>query len=909
MKESFTYLNNANPAFIDDLYQQFLTQPDQVEEKWHAFFQGYQLGNGSPVMSSNGHSNTVGGTDIEVNIMKLIHAFRSRGHLIANTNPIRERRRHKADLELSYFNLSESDFDTRVSCGAEIGLENATLADIVAHLNQTYCGAIGAEFMYCSNEHLRQFMYQEMESCANKPLFSHEDKLTILNKLGKAVSFENFLQTKYVGKKRFSLEGLEVVIPALHQAISLSSELGVEECVLGMAHRGRLNVLVNIFEKSYEDVFSEFEEHIVPDMRHTGGDVKYHLGKSADVILSSGKKMHLSLVPNPSHLEAVSPVLQGIVHAKKKHRYGNDNSRILPIVLHGDAAISGQGVNYETSNFSKLEGYENGGTIHIVTNNQVGFTANYLESRSSIYCTEIAKVTESPVFHVNADDPEAVAHVISMAVKVRQQFGCDVYVDILGYRKYGHNEGDEPRFTQPIMYKTIPSHKNVYEKFLDQLVHDQVIKRDEAASFNTAFKQNLQAQLEDAKNNPIGKKPDMFEDSWKGYRMSSEKDFESSVSTGVNRLQLDDVARALTTIPETVALYSKTKKLISSRKDLYFKQQKVDWALAEQLAFGSLLIESHPVRVSGQDSQRGTFSHRHAVIKDVETEAPYIPLNHISSTQANLDIFNSLLSEYGVLAFEYGYSLASAASLVIWEAQFGDFANGAQIVIDQFITASEVKWHRMSGLVLLLPHGYEGQGPEHSSARLERFLQACAEENMYVCNITTPANFFHVLRRQIYNPFRKPLVIMSPKSLLRHPKVVSDVNELTRGQFQEIIDDESIKAPKKIKRVLCCTGKLYYELLEAQPNYPDTAIVRFEQLYPIAKKQVEAIRKKYANASFFWVQEEPENMGAWQFILSQFRSWNFAVISRESSASPSTGNSKIFQKTQQDLVERAFTQK
>ena len=903
--DALTYLNNSNPAYIDKLYQQFLTDPTSLDEKWHSFFQGYQLAS-----ATNGSHATPVSSDTEVNIMKLIHAYRSRGHLIADTNPIRQRRSHKADLELSYFNLSESESTETFNCAKEISLEKSSLKTIISHLQRTYCASIGAEFMYCSDEKLRHWMYNEMESCANHPSYSATEKLTILNKLGQAVNFENFLQTKYVGKKRFSLEGLEVVIPALHHAICLAGQLQVKECVLGMAHRGRLNVLVNIFEKSYEDVFSEFEEHIVPDVSHTGGDVKYHLGKSADITTPEGHEMHLSLVPNPSHLESVSPVLQGIVHAKKQHRYNNDSRQILPIVLHGDAAISGQGVNYETANFSKLNGYDNGGTIHIVTNNQVGFTANYEESRSSMYCTELAKVTESPVFHVNADDPEAVMHVISMAVKLRQEFHCDVYVDILGYRKYGHNEGDEPRFTQPIMYQSVAKHKNVYEQFLNVLVSDQTIKREDANQLTQSFKQDLQEQLEFAKNNPIGKKPDMFQSNWKGYRLAKPNDFESSIKTATKKSTLDQIATALTQIPDTIELFSKMTKLLKQRHELYFNQKKVDWALAEQLAFGSLLLENYPVRLSGQDSQRGTFSHRHSVIKDVATENNYIPLNHIDQKQANFSVYNSLLSEYAVMAFEYGYSLAYAASLVIWEAQFGDFANGAQIVIDQFLTASETKWQRMSGLVLLLPHGYEGQGPEHSSARLERYLQACAENNMYVCNITTPANFFHVLRRQVHNPFRKPLIIMSPKSLLRHPQVISPITDLTTGQFQEIIDDPIVSNPKTIKKVLCCTGKIYYELLAEQANgHNDTAIVRFEQLYPIPKKQLTALQKKYQKASFYWVQEEPENMGAWQFILSQFRSWNFQVIARDASASPATGNSKLFKKTQDELIQIAFKQK
>ena len=898
----FSYLNNANPDYIDNLYTDYCNDPNSVDTQWADFFKGYDFSNAS----KNGSYTTLTNNDVQV--MKLIHAYRSRGHLIAHTNPIRQRRQHKADLELDYFNLSEDDFETTFDCAQEIKLPPSSLKTIIDHLRQTYCQSIGVEFMHCTNEKLRQWMYQEMESCANKPELPSSQKHDILKKIGQAVNFENFLQTKYVGKKRFSLEGLEVLIPALDQAIRIGAQNNIEECILGMAHRGRLNVLIQVFQKSYEEVFSEFEEHIKPDVNHTGGDVKYHLGQSSNIVTPEGYNVHLSLVPNPSHLEAVSPVLQGIVHAKKDHRYNHDERRILPIVIHGDAAISGQGVNYEVANFSKLDGFDNGGTLHIVTNNQVGFTANYKESRSSVYCTDIAKVTDSPVFHVNADDPEAVVHAIIMAVKIRQQFHCDVYVDILGYRKYGHNEGDEPRFTQPIMYKALKKHKNVYELYLETLVSNHTISTEEAQQFIKLFKDDLQKQLDYAKENPIGKKPDMLLSHWKDYRLSRPADFESSVKTGVKKTTLNSIVKSLLTIPDTFNLFTKMQKILDNRNDLYNNQKSVDWALAEQLAFGSLLLENHHVRLSGQDSQRGTFSHRHTVIKDTNTESHYTPLNNITKSQAHFDVYNSLLSEYAVLAFEFGYSLANPTSLVIWEAQFGDFANGAQIVIDQFITASETKWQKMSGVTLLLPHGYEGQGPEHSSARPERFLQSCAENNMYVCNITTPANFFHVLRRQVHNKFRIPLIIMSPKSLFRHPSVISPISDLTDGNFQEILDDPLTTLSSTIKKVLFCTGKVYYDLLENRDDsQSDIAIVRLEQLYPLPKKQLAALKKKYQGAKFVWVQEEPANMGAWGFILQHLHDWNFSLVSREASASPATGNSKLHAIQQKDLISKALS--
>ena len=720
------------------------------------------------------------------------------------------------------------------------------------------------------------------------------------------LTFESFLQTKYVGKKRFSLEGNESLIPALDTAIAEAAKQGTKEVVLGMAHRGRLNVLVNIFEKSYETVFSEFEDSSIPKEYERGGDVKYHLGKSADIKTQDGNDVHLSLVFNPSHLEAVNPVLQGIVYAKAMDEFNEDTQAILPIVIHGDSAISGQGVNYEVANISRLDGFATGGTIHIVVNNQVGFTANYKESRSSVYCTDLAKVTESPVFHVNADDPEAVVYAMTLAIKIRQKFGIDVYIDILGYRRYGHNEGDEPRFTQPILYKSIQSHQNVYKQYLSQLVSRGDISEVDASNEEKSFKQTLQEKLDSAKKSPA-LSSEVFQRKWKGYRLAKLKDFDKSIKTGVKSADLTKVSKALTT-PPPVELFNKMKKLIDQRSQL-IKNKEVDWALAELLAFGSLLNEGHPVRITGQDSQRGTFSHRHAVIKDFENESHYIPLNNISKNQAKLQVYNSLLSEYCCMGFEFGYSLASPQSLVIWEAQFGDFANGAQIVIDQFVSSSEHKWQRMSGLVLLLPHGYEGQGPEHSSARLERFLQLCAEQNMVVANITSPANMFHVLRRQVKNDYRKPLVIMSPKSLFRHHLVKSSIDELTSGEFQEIIDDKEVTA-KSVKRVVLCSGKLYYDLFESrnQTSSKDVALVRIEQLYPLSKPQLDKLKKKYSHVTdWVWAQEEPSNMGAWFYILHHLRDWNLTLKSRPESASPATGSTKAHLKSQQDLIDDILT--
>jgi 2-oxoglutarate dehydrogenase E1 component len=899
--EKYSYINNTNPAFVEDLYLQYKNNPESVEPLWQKFFEGFEY---SQILPDTQSAIVYDNKDIAV--IKLIEGYRTRGHLIANTNPVRKRRHHKADLELSYFGLSEADMDTEFEAGKELGLGKTSLRTILDYLRHRYCGAIGAEYMYCRNEKLRHWIQERMEGSANTPEFSKEEKLHILKKTHQAVFFESFLQTKYVGKKRFSLEGLEAFIPALDACIQESSRLGAEEIVVGMAHRGRLNVLVNIFEKSYETVFAEFDENVAPEAFVQGGDVKYHLGKSADVITPSGGKMHLSMLFNPSHLETVGAVLQGVSYAKKSERYNNDNTKVLPVIIHGDSAISGQGINYEIANMANLDGFSVGGALHIVLNNQVGFTTNYLEARSSVYCTDIAKITECPVFHVNADNPEAVVQVIHMALQIRQAFGIDVYIDILGYRRHGHNEGDEPRFTQPVLYKTIEKHPNLYKIYLEKLTEDKVITSAEAEAFVSSFQNKLQERLDYAKKNKIKPAEIAFQSHWKGYRAATLADFEKSIPTGVSLEKLNVVASAIATTPEDFSLYGKMKKIIDNRRQ-FFKDGHVDWAMAELLAYGSLLQEQHPVRLAGQDAQRGTFSHRHAVIRDAETETLYTPLNHIQSDQAAFTVYNTLLSEYGCMGFEYGYSLASPHSLVIWEAQFGDFANGAQIVIDQFLSSSETKWERISGLTLLLPHGHEGQGPEHSSARLERFLQLCAQENMIVANVTTPANFFHLLRRQVHNPYRKPLVVMSPKSLFRHPKVVSQVSELTDGNFQEIIINSA--DPKKISKVVLCTGKIYYEL-EAKREAlgkNDVAIIRLEQLYPLPQGQLNEIKKTYSNATaWVWAQEEPSNQGSWAHILRFLPDWNLRLVSRKESASPATGSQKRHEKVQAELIQAVF---
>jgi len=896
---TFTYLNNTNASFIEDLYQKYKENPDQVDSSWQSFFQGYEF---------SGTSTLSPALTKESSVIKLIDGFRSRGHLLSQTNPIRERRKFKADLELEYFGLEDSDLDTEFDAGHDIALGRTSLRHIIQHLHQTYCGDIGVEVAYCRNERLRHFVYSQIEPQANQPQFNLDQKKRILKKLDEAVTFENFLQTKFVGKKRFSLEGLEALIPSLDALVQTGSDLGVEEFVIGMAHRGRLNVLVNTFEKSYEYVFCEFQEN--QDFKNLEkGDVKYHLGKSADIVSANGKKVHLSMPANPSHLEAIGPVLQGSVYAKKKHKYEGNNKKIVPVLIHGDAALSGQGINYEMANMSLLNGYQNGGTVHIVLNNQIGFTANYFECRSSVYCTDLAKITESPVFHVNADKPESVVHAMLLAFQIRQLFGIDVYVDILGYRRYGHNEGDEPRFTQPLMYDAITKHSDVYDLYLNDLINQGHIEAESAKKSRGMFKESLQEKLEIAKSNPPKVTMELaFKDVWKPYRLSSPSDFNHSIQTGVSLDLLKKVATPLTEPIKSLSLYSKTEKLIDSRKAL-FDSKKVDWALAELLAYGSLLAENHPVRLSGQDSQRGTFSHRHAVLRDSRSEELYVPLNHIQSSQAEFEVYNSLLSEYAVMGFEYGYSLACPQALVIWEAQFGDFSNGAQIIIDQFISCSEYKWQRMSGLVLMLPHGYEGQGPEHSSARPERYLQLCAENNMYIANVSTPANLFHLLRRQVKNAFRKPLVLFTPKSLLRHPEVISPISDLTEGNFKEIIFDETAK-PSEITQVMLCTGKIYYELLKKREELKrnSVAIVRIEQLYPLSVTQLKSLKLQYPVCKkWMWVQDEPENMGYWTHVSRFLADFNLTLIARPESASPATGSLKAHTHSQETLLSNAFS--
>lgn len=904
-----SYLSNADVDATEHLYQQYKEDKSSVDESWQRFFEGFDLAYGELGLNAEGGaavSDASGWMIKEINVLNLINnGYRTRGHLFTKTNPVRERRTYTPDLSIENFGLSKGDLDKKFNAGVAIGIGPAKLKDIIAHCEATYCGHIGVEYMYMADPKRIEWLQSRMEKRKNTPDFTLEQKKLTLEKLNQAVAFENFLHTKYVGQKRFSLEGLETLIPALDAAIELGASHGAEEVVIGMAHRGRLNVLANIMQKSYAEIFNEFEGKAYEESVFEG-DVKYHLGYTSKVKTSLGKEVKLNLAPNPSHLEAVDPVVQGIARAKLDQQYGNDLSKITPILIHGDAAVAGQGIVYEVVQMAGLEGYNVGGILHIVTNNQIGFTTNYTDARTSIYCTDVAKTTKSPVFHVNGDDVEAVIYTIKLASEYRQTFKSDVFIDILGYRKYGHNEGDEPKFTQPVLYKAIAKHSNPREIYAKKLSEQGSIEANLAKQMEKEFKAMLQQDLEDVRADKKPKNNNLPKNTWSKLKSGTKADFEVASKTAVAKKAFDAVAKAITTLPENHTPIKKVIKLYNDRKQMIV-EDSFDWAMGELMAYGTLVEEGHPVRMSGQDVERGTFSHRHAVVNMEDGKGEYVPLNNISDKQEKFEIYNSLLSEYAVLGFEYGYSMTSPNGLTIWEAQFGDFSNGCQVMIDQFIASGETKWGRYSGLVMLLPHGYEGQGPEHSSARLERYLQLCAAANMQVMNLTTPANLFHAFRRQLKRDFRKPLVIMSPKSLLRHPLAVSKTEEFTEGGFQELIDDTYVDA-KKVKRVNISTGKIYYDLLAKQQEdkRKDVAVVRLEQIYPMPETQMEALFKKYPKAQFCWVQEEPKNMGAWMHILRYDWARGFKEITRKSSASPATGYAAVHKKEQETIIADAF---
>lgn len=919
--DRFSFLNAAHTAFFADLYEQYLQNPDSVEPSWRSFFQGFdfaQANYGSEEVAqqiayvASGDSGEISEKmQKEFNVLKLIEGYRTRGHLFTKTNPVRDRRVHGPSLALENFGLSQADLNTVFDAAKMVNMKPSSLADIIKHLENVYCQSIGVEFMYIRDPKVQEWIKNRLDINDNQPNFSADQKKHILKKLNEAVSFENFLHTKYVGQKRFSLEGCEAAIPALDALIEGAADRGVEQFVMGMAHRGRLNVLANIFGKNTQNIFSEFDGKDYDEDANFDGDVKYHLGLTSDRLTDSGKKINLNLAPNPSHLETVGAVIEGITRAKQDRYFADDFSKVLPIAVHGDAAVAGQGIVYEIIQMAKLDGYKTGGTIHLVINNQVGFTTNYLDARSSTYCTDIAKVTLSPVLHVNADDAEAVVHAMLFALDYRMEFGGDVFIDLLGYRKYGHNEGDEPRFTQPILYKAISKHKNPRDLYAEKLIQENIITTGFVKELEEAYKAKLDENLEASRKKDLTVITPFMENEWEGYKQVSDDVMLQKFDTKFDKNQLAEIAKTITELPSDKKFISKITKLISDRKNMV-ETNKLDWAMGELLAYGSLLKEGFDVRISGQDVERGTFSHRHAVVKVEDSEEEVILLDKIKDKKGNFYIYNSHLSEYGVLGFEYGYALASPKTLTIWEAQFGDFSNGAQIMIDQYISAGEDKWNNQNGLVMLLPHGYENQGAEHSSARMERYLQLCAKHNMYIADVTTPANFFHLMRRQLKTEFRKPLVVFSPKSLLRHPDVVSSMDDLANGQFQEVLDDPNVTDKKAIKTLVFCTGKFYYDIIakRAELGRNDVAVVRLEQLFPLAVDQIKAIIASYPNVDdYVWAQEEPKNMGAYGYMLMNFDLVKLRLASPKAYSAPAAGSYERSKKRHANAIAMVFDKK
>ncbi|WP_047246413.1 2-oxoglutarate dehydrogenase E1 component [Maribacter thermophilus] len=919
--DKYSFLNAVHTSYFSELYDRYLINPDSIEPSWRAFFQGFDFGvesslDGLDIDSDNRTTVTVNGNTIEMpeslqkefQVVRLIDGYRSRGHLFTKTNPVRDRRQYEPSLSLENFGLSDSDLDTVFNAGEIIGIGPCSLREIIRHLTSIYCDAIGVEYMYIRKPERIKWIQDWINVNDNHPNFTPERKKHILKKLNQAVSFEAFLHTKYVGQKRFSLEGNESLIPALDVIVERAAEMGVEQFVMGMAHRGRLNVLTNIFGKSAKDIFSEFDGKDY-EQEIFDGDVKYHLGWTSDRMSDNGNKIRMNIAPNPSHLETVGAVVEGIARAKQDAHYEDDFSKVLPIVVHGDAAIAGQGLVYEVIQMATLDGYKTGGTIHIVVNNQIGFTTNYLDARSSTYCTDVSKVTLSPVLHVNADDAEAVVHASLFALEYRMRFDRDVFIDLLGYRKYGHNEGDEPRFTQPKLYKAISKHKNARDIYAERLIKEGIINEGYVAQLEKEYKDSLEEKLEDSRKEDKTVITPFMADEWKGFENVREWEMMEPVDTTYDREKLTEIAKAITELPAGKKFLRKIEKLIKDRKKMFFETNSLDWAMGELLAYGTLLQEGYGVRMSGQDVERGTFSHRHAVMKVEESEEEVLLLNNISENQGKFQIYNSLLSEYGVVGFDYGYAMASPNTLTIWEAQFGDFSNGAQIMIDQYISSAEDKWKLQNGLVMLLPHGYEGQGAEHSSARMERYLQLCARDNMYIADVTTPAQMFHILRRQMKVNFRKPLIIFTPKSLLRHPKAVSSIEDLVSGSFQEVIDDATAKV-SKVKSLVFCTGKFYYDLLAEKEalKREDVALVRVEQLFPLPDQQMKDIIAKYSNADdIVWAQEEPRNMGAWSHLLMHFSEVDkFRVASRRYYAAPAAGSSVRSKARHQQVIDYVF---
>jgi 2-oxoglutarate dehydrogenase E1 component len=909
--KDFSFVSNAHPAYIESMYREFTKDPESVDPEWSRFFEGFDYAAGRTNGEATAKTAGVSADQMarEFSVYRLIQAYRKKGHLIAQTNPIRPRKDRKANLDLRYYNLDESDLGKEFYAASFIGMEKATLQQILDFLKKCYTGSIGIEYSYIDDQDKHDWIQRQAESELMKPI-SLEQKKRILQKLNEGVVFEKFLHTKFIGQKRFSLEGGENTISGLDAIINTAADAGVQEVVIGMAHRGRLNVLANILQKTYAQIFNEFEGNVSDeDLTMGSGDVKYHVGFRSDIRTYDDKQVNIQLVPNPSHLELVDPVVVGYTRSKADVMYGSDYDKILPILVHGDSGIAAQGVVYEVLQMSGLRGYYTGGTIHFVINNQIGFTTDFDDARSSDYCTSLAAMVEAPVFHVNGDDAEAVVKVAEAAARYRQEFNSDIFIDMVCYRKHGHNEGDDPKYTQPRLYALIGKHPDPRQVYSQKLIDAGDVHADLAREMEKHFWETLQARLDEVKQHPLSlvyQKPELW---WQKLRKSKPEDFDRSPDTAISPAQLDQVVNAVLTLPEDFKPLRKMIRLLEEKRK-HFQEGYLDWSTGELAAYGSILLDGADVRMSGQDVKRGTFSHRHASPRDEETDAEYNRLSRISPDQGKFRIYNSLLSELAVVGFEYGYALANPNALVVWEAQFGDFANGAQTLIDQFVTSAEQKWNRMDGLVMLLPHGYEGQGPEHSSGRMERFLQMAAEYNMIITNCTTSASFFHVLRRQLAYPFRKPLINFSPKANLRHPRSYSPVSAFTSGGFREIIEDDYCEQdPRKVKKVLLCSGKIYFDLSEKQmqDQRKEIAILRLEQLYPLPAAQLSALYEKYRHANWFWVQEEPMNMGAAWYLKMNLEQYNIGIISRNASAAVATGYGRLHKEEQNEIIETAFS--
>jgi len=938
-----TAMNGANAQFIAQLYAKWVSEPNSVDPDFAALFASlnddaksvltdaigaswaphpleFETDAPKPAKPAPAAGDSRAATLDSIRALMLIRAYRVRGHLEAQLDPLGLKRSgHHAELDPKTYRFTDADMDRPIFIDGVLGRETATLREITAILRASYCGVVAVEFMHIQDPAQKSWIQRRIEGAPWTKAFNNEQKAKILRQLTEADSFENFCQRRYVGTKRFGLEGGESTIPALHAIIETAAEHGVKEIAIGMPHRGRLNTLVNIVKKPLTALFSEFGgESAKPNDVQGSGDVKYHLGTSTDIAIN-GNQVHLSLQPNPSHLEAVDPVVIGKIRARLDMSGDTTRRSAMAILMHGDAAFAGQGLVYETLAMSQLIGYRTGGSIHLIVNNQIGFTTVPAHAFSGLYCTDVAKSIQSPILHVNGDDPEAVVFAAQLATEFRMEFGVDVVIDLVCYRRHGHNENDEPAFTQPIMYKAIKGMKTTREIYAARLIEEGSVTKDQAKAIYDTYNQTLEDAYKGAQSYKVNK-ADWLEGHWAGLNQATEEDEQEEEATAAPIEQLRDVGAALSRTPENFDTNPKILRQLEAKKQMIDSGEGIDWATGEALAFGTLMLDGHRVRLSGEDVQRGTFSQRHAVLVDQTNQNEYVPLNNIKPDQAKIEIFNSLLSEAGVLGFEYGYAIADPGVLVLWEAQFGDFANGAQVIIDQFLASGETKWLRMCGLTLLLPHGHEGQGPEHSSARLERYLQLCAERNMSVCNLTTPANYFHALRRQLKRNFRKPLVIMTPKSLLRHKLAVSTLHEMTNGSvFKFVIPEtDELVAPEQVKRVVLCTGKVYYDLLaeRREREIKDVAIVRIEQLYPFPAKNLKAAIEAYKNADVVWCQEEAENNGAWSFLDRRIESVLTCLdnaakrpsyVGRKAAASPATGLAKTHAAEQAALVNEALT--